>query len=365
MHSWRPLLLASFFLCLNQHSINADETLEKPQNAIDEAKDTLAAPDQSEPVDEFAKMAERSEDEQKAPPVELNGFGTGEPLERKSMPSQGLLTFPLEIDTRKVMPHWEQYDWQGQSKRSGKFRVVATYEARYSVPVQFHHQKLRLRKELPTASEPSEVTIGTVELPKGDFAFSIYSPPPPAPGQDVLHIHEVKFIPVPQEGEFHVALQMNDQGVLNLTPNQATLWSDSLILKPGNADSPGTLIEWKNPDDLAEWHVHLHPGKYACTLITKNRDSTPSPQSIQSLTWEFSAHIDGKEHTSLTANHVAQSDQSSHIPLGELHIKDTDLTSDLALQFLTLKSSAPLPDHLEIVGIKLEKVQAKQTQNTP
>ncbi len=193
------------------------------------------------------------------PPMDLNGFGSDEPVDRPDMPSRGVIKFGPKDFVHTTMEHWEQYDWAAfHPKRWGRYSVRVTYTlGRPSLPVQFRLGEQRLKKNVPAAREPKQIHLGEVNIEKADIApFSMFSPTSGAqPGMD---IREVAFVPVRESDE---TLEPAADGSITLPAKAATTWSEIMRYEP--KAEKNCLGFWSETEDFAEWEfVAPQPGRY-------------------------------------------------------------------------------------------------------
>lgn len=197
------------------------------------------------------------------PPMELNGFGSDEPVERPLLPSRGVIKLGPKEFVHTTMEHWEQYDWTTLTvKRWGKFRVRLTYTlSKPSVPLQMRLGEQRLKKALKSAPTPTQVTLGTVYIEKaGDVPFAMFTPS--AGAGLALEIREVAFVPTAESDEEIVAAE---DGSLTLLAKTATTWSESMRYEP--KEEKNCLGFWTEVDDFAEWEfVTAKPGRYKVSV---------------------------------------------------------------------------------------------------
>ena len=84
----------------------------------------------------------------------LGAFGSNEPIDRKDMPTRGVITVPIVQETH-FMPaaHWEQFDFPVQMKRWGRYAVRITY--------QLKSASLRVQRPEGRSEIVAEIAEGT------------------------------------------------------------------------------------------------------------------------------------------------------------------------------------------------------------
>lgn len=197
------------------------------------------------------------------PPVELNGFGSDEVVERQDLPSRGVNKLGPQDFIHTTMEHWEQYDWTSmQVKRWGRFRVRLTYTlAKAGLPLQMRLGEQRLKKTLKNAPTPTQVTMGVVSIEKaGDVPFAMFTPS--SGGGAGLEIREVAFIPTVEDDE---EILTAEDGSITLLAKVATTWSETMRYEP--KEEKNCLGFWTEVEDFAEWEfVTTKPGRYKVSV---------------------------------------------------------------------------------------------------
>lgn len=197
------------------------------------------------------------------PPMDLNGFGSDEPVERKDLPTRGVIKLGLKDHIHTTMQHWEQYDWTTfKPTRWGRYAVRMTYTlSRPSLPVQLRLGEQRLKKNVSGSSEPKQVYLGEIYLATADAApFALFAPSSgPEPS---LHIKEIAFIPTKENPE---PINASEDGGVTLHAKSATTWSQNMRYEP--KPEKNCLGFWTDPADFAEWEfIASRPGRYRVTV---------------------------------------------------------------------------------------------------
>jgi hypothetical protein len=257
----RPLLLAATGLALSLSSCDKKETPAQapaPQAPKAAKAETAAAAPEAKPADvvpgfDLTKFPE---------PVDLNGFGTDEPVERKDLPSRGVIAFGPQDFERSNGAHWETYVWSKfKAKRWGRYQVRLTYSLnKSSLGMQFRLGDLTVKKPLLSAPTPKKMYLGEAYIPQpGDVQISMLTPPSEGSG---FTIHELALIPAPEGEE---VTQAEDGSIVLLAKN-ATTWSESMRYEP--KPEKDCLGYWTEPDDFAEWEFEVKkPGRYKVAVV--------------------------------------------------------------------------------------------------
>lgn len=251
----KPLLPATLSLalslsfCAQAKAETADQA--KPvQEAKAEATDEKKP---ASPTEEFPEFPE---------PVDLNGFGSDDPVERTDIPPRGVIVFGPEDVEHVTMAHWEQYGWtKFKAKRTGHYLVRLTYTLnRASLGMQFRMGDLSVKKSIYSAPRAKKAYLGTVFIDKpGDLPFSMLTPTTDA---SVFTIQELALIPAP-EGE---EVKQGADGTITLLAKDATTWSENMRYE-AKAEK-NCLGYWTEPDDFAEWEFQVtKPGRYKVAVV--------------------------------------------------------------------------------------------------
>lgn len=188
--------------------------------------------------------------------VDLNGFGSEEPVLRKDLPTRGVIRLTSADWSLSNGAHWDTYTGASfKAKRWGRYDVMLTYLLRRGgIGSQFRMGDLVVKKQLTPASSPRTVRLGTLYIPAaGDVPFMLLTPPT----EQALVIREIALIPA-CEGETPV--QAAD-GSLTLHAKDATTWSENLRYEP--KPEKNCLGFWTEPEDFAEWEFEVaKPGRY-------------------------------------------------------------------------------------------------------
>ncbi len=198
-----------------------------------------------------------------ATPVDLNGFGSDEPVLRVNEPTRGVIVIEPKDIKHTSQQHWDQYDCTSfNAKRWGRYEVRVTYTLRNAtLGTQFRFAQQPLKKTLTATSQPKKVVYGTVYVEKSMmYPFSLYAA---ATGTEPgFEIHEVAFVPAP---EGPAPVQAAD-GSIVLEASSATTWSENMRFEPKSEKN--CLGFWTSEDDFAEWDFEVtKPGRYKVTVV--------------------------------------------------------------------------------------------------
>ena len=243
----RPLLIALIAVALPLSSRGQEDSAQtaKQENATTEA---LSAP--SINLDEFPD------------PVDLNGFGSDEPVERPDLPSRGVIVLGPEDFTHASGAHWDTFVWSKfKAKRWGRYQVRLTYSLnKASLGMQFRLGDLIVKKPLLASSQPAKRYLGEAYISQaGDVPISLLTPPSEGTG---FTIHELALIPAPEGGPVEQA----EDGSITLLAKNATTWSENMRYEP--KPEKNCLGYWTEADDFAEWEFQVtKPGKYKVAVV--------------------------------------------------------------------------------------------------
>ncbi len=198
-----------------------------------------------------------------ATPVDLNGFGSDEPVLRVNEPTRGVIVIEPKDIKHTSQQHWDQYDCTSfNAKRWGRYEVRVTYTLRNAtLGTQFRFAQQPLKKTLMATSQPKQAVYGTVYVEKPMmYPFSLYAA---ATGTEPgFEIHEVAFVPAP---EGPAPVQAAD-GSIVLEASSATTWSENMRFEPKSEKN--CLGYWTSEDDFAEWDFEVtKPGRYKVTVV--------------------------------------------------------------------------------------------------
>lgn len=227
----------------------------KPEPAAkEEPKATAPAPEQPPAPKESAAAMPA---EQLFPDaVDLNGFGSDEPVLRKDMPTRGIIRLTSSDWQFSNGAHWDTYTGTPfKAKRWGRYEVMMTYLLRRGATgSQFRMGDLIVKKQLPPAQSPRTISLGQLYIPAaGEVPFTLLTPPT----EQALVIREIALIPV-SEGEMPVQAE---DGKITLHAKDATTWSEVMRYEP--KPEKNCLGYWTDPDDFAEWEFEAsRPGRY-------------------------------------------------------------------------------------------------------
>jgi hypothetical protein len=195
--------------------------------------------------------------------VDLNGFGSDEPVQRADEPNRGVIVIQPKDIKHTSQQHWDQYDCESfNAKRWGRYEVRLTYTLRNAtLGTQFRFAQQPLKKTLMATSQPKRVVYGTVYVEKPTvYPFSLFAA---ATGTEPgFEIHEVSFVPAP-EGPAPVQA---DDGKIVLEASSATTWSENMRFEPKTEKN--CLGFWTSEDDFAEWDFEVtKPGRFKVTVV--------------------------------------------------------------------------------------------------
>ncbi|HEY1050788.1 MAG TPA: hypothetical protein VGE39_13555 [Prosthecobacter sp.] len=197
------------------------------------------------------------------PAVELNGFGTDEPVIRADEPTRGVIHIPIADVKRMTAQHWEQFDCVSfKAKRWGKYEVRLTYTLRHaSLGTQFRIAGQSLKKPLLASTKPKQVAYGQINIAEpGVVPFTLYIA---ATGAEAgFDIQDISLVPAP---EGPMPAQAADGGVV-LEAKSATTWSENMRYEP--KAEKNCLGFWTSADDFAEWGFDVvKPGRYKVSVV--------------------------------------------------------------------------------------------------
>lgn len=197
------------------------------------------------------------------PAVELNGFGSSEPVIRADEPSRGVIHAPLADVKRMEAQHWEQFDCVSlKAGRPGRYEVRLTYTLRHAaLGTQFRIAQQQLKKPLLATSQPKQVVYGQINVEQaGTLPFVLYVSATGA--ESGFQIKDICFVPAP-EGP---APEQAADGRLVLEAKNATTWSENMRYEP--KAEKNCLGFWTSADDFAEWKFDVvKPGRYKVSVI--------------------------------------------------------------------------------------------------
>lgn len=200
---------------------------------------------------------------QVATAVELNGFGSDEPILRIDEPTRGVLHVPLGEIKRSTGAHWDQFDCTSfAAKRSGTYEVRLTYTMRHAnLGTQFRIGGQAFKKSISSAPQPKQVIYGQFTLTEaGPLPFVLYIAASGA--ESGFTIQDIALVPAP-EGPAPAAAA---DGSLVLDAHSATTWSETMRYEP--KPEKNCLGFWTSPDDFAEWKFEApKPGRYKVTVV--------------------------------------------------------------------------------------------------
>ncbi len=189
--------------------------------------------------------------------VDVAGFGSDEPVERKDEPTRGVIVFGPKDHTYSGQNHWEQFDWKMTAKRWGHYQVRLTYTMKHAtLGAQIKFGDERVKATLTASAVPKRAYFGEIFIDKaGEHAFSLYTP---ATGAGAgFTILEMAFVPTTEGSE----VRQSDDGVIELLAKNATTWSETMRYEP--KPEKDCLGFWTDPKDFAEWEFDVvKPGKY-------------------------------------------------------------------------------------------------------
>ncbi|MGV3662491.1 MAG: DUF5077 domain-containing protein [Prosthecobacter sp.] len=197
------------------------------------------------------------------PAVELNGFGSDEPVIRANEPTRGVIHIALPDVKRMTAQHWEQFDCVSfKAKRWGRYEVRLTYTLRHaSLGTQFRMAGQSLKKPLLASSKPKQVVYGQINIAEpGACPFTLYVAASGA--ESSFEIQDISLVPA---AEGPVPAQAAD-GSLVLEAKSATTWSENMRYEP--KPEKNCLGFWTSADDFAEWGFDVvKPGRYKVSVV--------------------------------------------------------------------------------------------------
>jgi hypothetical protein len=217
-------------------------------------------------------------------PVELNGFGSDEPIARSDEPTRGVLKVSPNDLQHMTAAHWEQYDCtKFTAKRWGKYEVRLTY-----------------------TSLPKTMVYGEVYIEKpGTYPFVLYIAATGA--ESGLKIEHISFVPAPEGPTPEPAAD----GSLVLEAKSATTWSETMRYEP--KAEKNCLGFWSNPDDFAEWSFDVaKPGRYKVAVVHGCASGNEGSQ--------VAVKHDGQE-LKFTTQDTGGFQKWKEVPVGEIEIK--------------------------------------------
>jgi hypothetical protein len=241
-------------------------------------------------------------------PVELNGFGSDEPIARTDEPTRGVIKVSPNDLQHMTAAHWEQYDCtKFTAKRWGKYEVRLTYTLRHAnLGSQFRFGEKSLKKNLTASSLPKTMVYGEVYIEKpGTYPFVLYIAATGA--ESGLKIEEVSFVPAPEGPTPEPAAD----GSLVLEAKSATTWSETMRYEP--KAEKNCLGFWSDADDFAEWSFDVvKPGRYKVAVVHGCASGNEGSQ--------VAVKHDGQE-LKFTTQDTGGFQKWKEVPVGEIEIK--------------------------------------------
>lgn len=198
-----------------------------------------------------------------ANPVDVGGFGSDQPVERRDMPTRGKIVFGKKDVQHDPREHWEQWNWHGfKAKRWGRYHVRLTYTMPLaSTQTQFRFGTQALKNTLHPTREPAKHYLGEIYVEQpGDYALALFAPASAA--EKKIEIHELALIPAP-EGPM---TEQAPDGRVTLEAKTATTWSENMRYEP--KPEKNCLGYWTSEDDFAEWEFEVtKPGKFEVSVF--------------------------------------------------------------------------------------------------
>ena len=189
--------------------------------------------------------------------VDVGGFGSDDPIERKDEPTRGVITFGPKDHVYTGQNHWEQFDWKMTAKRWGHYDVRLTYTMKHvSLGAQIKFGEQRVKAMLSASAVPKRAYFGEIFIEEpGEKTFALYTPSQGAgSGFTIL---KLEFVPTREGGDIAQA----DDGKIELLAKDATTWSETMRYEP--KPEKNCLGFWTDPKDFAEWEVEVaKPGKF-------------------------------------------------------------------------------------------------------
>ncbi|MBX7207762.1 MAG: hypothetical protein K1X78_05605 [Verrucomicrobiaceae bacterium] len=190
-------------------------------------------------------------------PVDVGGFGSDEPVERKDEPTRGIIAFGPKDHVYSGQSHWEQFDWKMTAKRWGHYQVRLTYTMNHqTLGAQIKFGEQRVKAMLTAAPQQKRAYFGEIFIEKpGEHTFSLYTPATGAGSG--FTIHRLEFVPTFEGDE----VTQGDDGTVTLLAKDATTWSENMRYEP--KPEKNCLGYWTDPRDFAEWEFDVaKPGRF-------------------------------------------------------------------------------------------------------
>lgn len=262
------------------------------------------------------------------PTVELNGFGSDEPVIRADEPTRGVIHIPIADVKRMAAQHWEQFDCVSfKARRWGRYEVRLTYTLRHAgLGTQFRIAGQSLKKPLLASSTPKQVVYGQVNIAEpGVCPFTLYIAATGA--ESGFDIQDISLVPAP---EGPVPAQAAD-GSLVLEAKSATTWSENMRYEP--KPEKNCLGFWTSADDFAEWGFDVvKPGRYKVSVVHGCGGGNEGS--------EVAVKCGGQE-LKFNVKDTGGFQKWSEVAVGEIEIKDKG-TQYLTIDPVTKKKSAVL-----------------------
>lgn len=244
--------------------------------------------------------------------VELNGFGSDEPVLRTDEPTRGVIKVSPNELQHMTAAHWEQYDCtKFTAKRWGKYEVRLTYTLRHAnLGSQFRFGDKSLKKNLTASSQPKTLVYGEVYIEKpGTYPFVLYIAATGA--ESGLKIQEITFVPAPEGPVPEPAAD----GSLVLEAKSATTWSETMRYEP--KPEKNCLGFWSDADDFAEWSFDVaKPGRYKVAVVHGCASGNEGS--------EVAVKHNGQE-LKFTTQDTGGFQKWKEVPVGEIEIKKAGL----------------------------------------
>ena len=238
--------------------------------------------------------------------VDMGDFGSDEAVERKDLPTRGVITFPVDQKTLSNGMHWDQYTFPFKTKRWGKYRVRLTYTLKNSsLGVQFKYGENALKKQLATTNNAKkQTTLGEIYIANaGDQFMALYTPQ--GVGFNSFELHSIELIPT-HENE---TVKQTDGGALELQAKHATTWSENMRYEP--KPEKDCLGFWTDANDFAEWEFKVEkPGKYKVAVLQGS--STGGSEIAVQL---------GDQQLKFTVQNTGDFHKHEEVKVGEVEIK--------------------------------------------
>lgn len=270
---------------------------------------TILAFDSLSPVS--AENAFKSISEAAASAVDVGDFGSDEPVERRDLPTRGVIVFGPKTHVYSNQAHWDQFDWKFTAKRWGHYQVRLTYTLKHAtLGGQFKMGEQRLRKVLTASAQPKRAYFGELFIAQpGEHPFTLYTA---ASGAGAgFEIIELAFVPTNEGGDIKQA----EDGAIILLAKDATTWSESMRYEP--KPEKNCLGYWTDPNDFAEWEFEVvKPGRFKVSIFQGCGSGNGGSQVAVKI---------GAQDLKFTVQETGGFQNWAEVQVGEIEIKETGI----------------------------------------